>query len=233
MTRRARPGSPLAAVAYLRVSTDDQALGPEAQRAAVEAWAARAGVDVVAWHVDAGVSGAAPIEARPALGAALAALREHGAGVLVVAKRDRLARDPYVACAVERAAESTGARVVSADGTGNGDTPADAFMRRILDGAAEYERGLIRARTRAALGVKKARGERVGAVPFGMRLAHDGVRLVPDDLEQGTIARARELRAAGWSLRDVAAALAAEGRRSRAGRAFDPKQVARMLADVA
>jgi len=53
------------AVAYLRVSTDRQELGPEAQRAAIEAWATREGVTVAAWHVEAGVSGAAPIADRP------------------------------------------------------------------------------------------------------------------------------------------------------------------------
>ena len=71
------------AVAYLRVSTDEQHLGPEAQRAAIVAWAAREGVNVVAWHTDAGVSGAAEIAKRPALLAALADLRAHRAGVLV------------------------------------------------------------------------------------------------------------------------------------------------------
>ena len=45
------------AVAYLRVSTEDQALGPEAQRAAIEAWAARQGVQVLSWHLDQGVGG--------------------------------------------------------------------------------------------------------------------------------------------------------------------------------
>ncbi len=44
MSKRVRSGSPLVAVAYIRVSKDDQKLGPEAQRAAVEAWAAREGV---------------------------------------------------------------------------------------------------------------------------------------------------------------------------------------------
>jgi DNA invertase Pin-like site-specific DNA recombinase len=78
-TKRA-PGSPKIAVAYIRVSTDEQRLGPEAQRAAVEAWAAREGVQVAAWCVDQGVSGASAIEARPALCTALTALREHGRG---------------------------------------------------------------------------------------------------------------------------------------------------------
>src|SRR3954469_11593790 len=99
--RSARPGNPLVAVAYLRASTDEQRLGPEAQRAAIEAWAAREGVSVVAWHVDAGISGGSDLADRPALVAALGALRAARAGVLVVAKRDRLARDVAVAAAIE------------------------------------------------------------------------------------------------------------------------------------
>jgi DNA invertase Pin-like site-specific DNA recombinase len=64
-----------------------------------------------------------PIDRRPTLSAALADVRQHGAGVLVVAKRDRIARDVVLAAGVERAASKAGARVISADGTGNGDTP--------------------------------------------------------------------------------------------------------------
>ena len=108
MSRKPIAGSPSVAVAYLRVSTDEQHLGPEAQRAQIVAWAAREGVTVVGWHTDSDVSGAAGIEARPGLVAALGSLRPMGAGVLVVAKRDRLARDVYVALGIERAAESMG-----------------------------------------------------------------------------------------------------------------------------
>jgi len=228
MSKRA-PSAHLA-VAYVRVSTDDQALGPEAQRASIEAWAAREGVQIASWHVDAGVSGASPIEERPALCGALAALREHGAGLLVVAKRDRIARDVVVAALVERAAGAARARVVSVDGVGNGDSPADAFMRTVIDGAAAYERALIRARTKAALGVKRARGERAGEVPYGYRLAADGVRLEADAAEQGVLAAVRELRAAGMSHRAIVRALAERGLVSRAGRSFGQTQIARMLA---
>lgn len=230
MTKRARLGSSNVAVAYLRVSTDRQELGPEAQRAAIEAWAAREGLSVAAWHVDAGVSGATAIESRPALCAALAALREHGAGVLVVAKRDRVARDVVVAATVERAAAHAGARLVSADGTANGDSPADAFMRTVIDGAAAYERGLIRARTKAALAAKSAKGERVGELPYGFRLAPDGVCLEEDPAEQGVLVAVRELRLAGLSQRAIAGELAVRGLVSRTGRPFGQTQVARMLA---
>jgi DNA invertase Pin-like site-specific DNA recombinase len=230
MSKRVKVGSARVAVAYIRVSKDDQKLGPEAQRAAVEEWAAREGVQVAAWHVDQGVCSVTPVEGRPALVAALAALREHGAGLLVVAKRDRIARDVVVAATVERGAGSSGARVVSAAGEGNGDAPADQFMRGVIDCAAQYERGIIRARTKAALAAKKARGECVGQVPYGF--VREGDRLVAVPSEQATIARARGLTAAGRSQRAVAAQLAVEGHVSRTGRTFAAAQVARMVANV-
>jgi site-specific DNA recombinase len=231
MSKRVRCGSPRLAVAYIRVSKDDQKLGPEAQRAAVEGWAAREGIQVAAWHVDQGVCSVTPIDERPALVAALASLREHGAGVLVVAKRDRIARDPVLTAGVERAASEAGAVVRSAAGEGNGSTPADEFMRGVIDSASRYERALIRARTTAALAVIRARGQKTGGgVPYGCRLDVDGRTLVAVEGEQATITRARELAATGSSLRTVAAMLAAEGRVSRTGRPFAATQVARMTA---
>lgn len=224
MSRRTNANNARLAVAYLRVSTEEQHLGPEAQRAAITAWAAREGVTVASWHIDAGVSGAADVAARPALAAALGALRADGAGVLVVARRDRLARDVYVAAAIDRAVASSGARVVSADGTGNGDTPADAFMRTILDGAAAYERALIAARTKAALGAKRARGERTGTVPYGYTADAAG-RLSPCAAEQAVITEARALRAAGMTFRAIVAELARAGVVGRTGRALDVRQV--------
>ena len=80
---------PHTAVAYLRVSTEEQHLGPDAQRAAISVWAQREGVAIVAWHTDAGMSGSADVADRPGLALALGALRAHGAGRLVVAKRDQ------------------------------------------------------------------------------------------------------------------------------------------------
>lgn len=225
MSRRSRSDSS-SAVAYVRVSTDEQALGPEAQRAAVERWAQGNGVRIVGWHEDIGVSGGAPLEERPGLSAALAELQARRAGLLVVAKRDRVARDVLVAAMVERLAERAGARVMAADGTGNHDGPEGQLMRGIVDVFAQYERALIRARTKAALGVKKARGERVGALPLGFE--GDGSRLAPNAVEQRAIARVLELRRAGLSIRAIAAALNREGTPARGNR-WHPTTVARVL----
>jgi len=209
---------PRRAVAYLRVSTDRQELGPEAQRAAVEAWAAREGVVVVAWHLDAGVSGGAPIADRPELVAALASLTVHSAGVLVVAKRDRLARDVMNAAMLERMVRDAGARIVSAAGEGtDSDDPSAVLMRTMVDAFAQYERAMIAARTRAALAAKRARGERAGTVPYGYTADAAG-RLVVCPVEQATASRVRELRAAGLTFPAIVAELSRAGTVSRGGR---------------
>lgn len=229
MARRSTT-NPLLAVGYLRVSTDDQHLGPEAQRAAIVEWSERVGVTVIGWHVDAGVSGAKELDDRPALLAAFEQLRGERAGVLVVARRDRLARDAYVAATLERHAAKLGAIVRSADGIADGNGAADGFLRGILDAASAYERELIRARTRSALAVKRARGERIGGVPFGFKVGVDGKTLERCEHEQEIIALAASLRASGLTVRGVVAELAARGVVGRSGKPLVLCAVARILA---
>lgn len=203
----------MAIICYTRVSTDEQAesgAGLAAQLFACRGWAARSGAGLAAVFTDEGLSGAKSLEDRPALLDAVARL---GSGdVLLVAKRDRLGRDPIVVALIEASVSRKGARVVSAAGEGTeGDEPSNVLMRRMVDAFAEYERLIIKARTRAALAAKARRGERVGGVPFGSRLAADGRTLLPDAAELGTLALIRRLRADGLSLRAVAAALNRRG----------------------
>ena len=54
MPPRKKLADPALAVAYLRVSTDDQKLGPEIQRDQIGRWAAANGVAVLSWHFDEG-----------------------------------------------------------------------------------------------------------------------------------------------------------------------------------
>jgi len=151
---------------------------------------------------------------------------------LLVAKRDRLARDVMVAAMVSRLAEKAGAQVLAADGTGNGDGPEAQLMRNIVNCFAEYERALIRARTRAALAVKREKGERIGVVPFGYRLAADGIHLELNETEQVAIATVRRMRDASLSLRAIAAQLNTDGVPARGVR-WHATSVARLLARAA
>jgi DNA invertase Pin-like site-specific DNA recombinase len=210
MAKSRRPVvDPTRVVAYIRGSTEEQHLGPEAQLAAIDTWATRAGVTLVAVHRDLGVSGATPLADCPGLMAALENLGTHNAGQLVVAKRDRLARDVMKAAMVEARAEALGARITSAAGEGDGTDPSAKLMRQIVDAFAEYERALIGARTKAALMAKKAKGQRIGGVPYGFSDL-DG-QLVPNDAERVVIARARQLSSLGTSLRGICAKLKDEG----------------------
>ena len=209
------------AVAYLRVSTDEQAesgAGLRAQEDACRAHADRAGAELVGPFLDAGVSGAAPLDARPGLVEALA--RVGPGDALLVAKRDRLGRDPIIVAMIEAAVAKRGGRVASAAGEGtDGDDPSSVLMRRIVDAFAEHERLILKARTRAALLAKRRRGQRTGSVPYGSELVDDGrrsktdrpVALVPSVAELATIGLVVQLRAGGMTLRRIAAELDRRG----------------------
>jgi DNA invertase Pin-like site-specific DNA recombinase len=216
MRKPATTGDPKVAVAYLRVSTQEQDLGPEAQRAAIEAWADRQGVRIVSFYEDR-LSGGTKVEDRPAMLEAFGALRSHGAGLLVAAKRDRIARDVVVAATVEQMAREAGAKVVTADGVAVEDTPEGMLLRGLMDLFAQYERAVIRARTRAALSVLRSKGQRyTRRAPLGFRF--EAGQLAADPAERATLARVRDMRARGFSTARVASILNAEGLRCRGGR---------------
>ena len=206
------------AIIYTRVSTTDQAesgAGLAAQSAAIAAYAAKAGIPILGMFTDAGISGAAGLEDRPGLMAAVAGLRR--GDVLLIAKRDRLGRDQMAVLMIEKAVSRKGATIVSADGLGNGDDAGSVFMRQVIDAAAVYERNLIKARTKAALAAKRKAGERTGEVPFGWRL-DDAGRLAEDAAEQNVLAKIMVCRAAGMSLRQIAAILTGAGIVTKKGR---------------
>ncbi len=214
-----------------RVSTADQAesgLGLEAQQTAIEAAAVRLGLTVVETFTDAGVSGGLALEYRPALVAAIDIL---GTGdVLLVAKRDRLGRDVLNVAMIERLVERRGARVYSSAGEGSDDDgPTGKLMRQIVDSFAEYERALIRARTRAAMQAARARGQRIGRIPWGSALGDDGRTLVLNLEERALLAEIRALRDQGLALISIAEVLNERGLLNRQGRPWLPNFVGQLL----
>jgi site-specific DNA recombinase len=234
----------LRVIVYLRVSTDEQqesGLGLEAQLAACRAMATRMGWEIVIILEDA-MSGGLPMAKRTILLDALAAL---GKGdVLLVAKRDRLSRGDVMTIAmIEAAVQRAGARIVSAAGEGTeSDDPASFLMRRIIDAFGEYERLLIKARTRAALLAKKARGERTGQIPYGLRLTGLGAPakrtgmptgLEADQGEAAVVALIVELRAAKTSLRAIATELDRREVPTKSGRPWKHSTVHDILKRIA
>lgn len=214
------------AVAYIRVSTEEQNLGPVAQRDAINAWCAARGITLAVVHEDR-LSGGLPLDKRPVLTTALNSIPEHNAGILLVAKRDRLARDMLACGMIERLVERHGATVMSAAGEGSEDEgPAGMLQRGIIDLFAQYERAMIRCRTKDALGVIRKAGRKTGGpCPSGfvdigkgnIEPIHPMLMLVRDAMEEGIGART------------LARRLNAKQMRTSLNKSFSPTQAQRLV----
>lgn len=211
------------AIGYIRVSTDRQELGPEVQRGAITKKAEELGLKVL-WFEDIGVSGGDEPSTREGLTAALAAISKDD--VLIVASRDRLARDMYISMAVERVIQKAKGKLLSCNSS-NGDTPQDILMNRLQDAFAEYERMLIKQRTKMALAIKKSRGERIGPPPFGWDL--DGEMLIKNAEEQKVIRMVLKMRKEKMAQRAIMRELNAQGIPTKYGRTWGLIQVQNIL----
>jgi len=217
---------------YLRCSTQEQVvsgLGLEAQREACLQYCQREGLQVVKTYEDKGLSGASPVHEREGLSLLLREVQK--GDVVVVAKRDRLARDVYLSALVKRTLAQAGAKLCSAAGEGTGDTPEDELMQTIIEGFAAYERSQIRGRIKAAMQIKRGKNERLGnRPPFGSKVAADGVHLEPCEEELAALQLAKQLwEDGGLSLRKVSQRLAEAGYVNRKGNPYPASQIKRMV----
>ncbi|MBD3948155.1 recombinase family protein [Nocardioides ganghwensis] len=215
--RKKQPGNPGVVVAYLRVSTDEQAAsgaGIEAQRAAIEAEVARRGWVLHGTFTDAGMSGKS-ITGRPALAEALGTVESGEAGTLIVAKLDRLSRSLLDFAALMKRAQDGEWNLVALDLGIDLSTPAGEFLASVMASAAQWERRIISQRTKDALAAKRAAGVRLGR---------------PSSLPSATRDRIVARRADGQTLRQIASDLNADGvDTSQGGRAWHASTVRAVL----
>lgn len=194
------------AIVYARFSPRPDAAESEsieAQVATCRAFAERLGYDVAALYEDRDASGSDGPENRPGLATALLALRKNN--VLLVSRRDRLARDLFLSLWIEKQVKVKRARIVSVAGEGNGEDPQAELMRNIVDSFAQYEREIIRRRTRAAMQAYQAGGRRMSRhAPFGWAVdSGHAAFLVEVPEEQALIAQIVKMHADGMKLRQI------------------------------
>jgi DNA invertase Pin-like site-specific DNA recombinase len=219
------------AIVYRRVSTADQrdhGYGLDAQAAALDSYVTREGLTVVGSFADAAMSGTMPLEDRPGLSAALDAVLRTGAGCLVVARHDRLARDTLVALLIERAFADAGARILYVDGS-NGESDTDRFARTVLHAAAEQAKRETVRRLRAGRDAKRIRNPNsyVGGRPaFGYRANASTHELEVDHAAAPIVRDIFDRARRGESVRTIAAALDTQ---QASGRRWHPTSVARIL----
>lgn len=161
---RAKKAPANTVVAYVRVSTEEQAesgAGLAAQRAAIQAEADRRGWTIVAWKEDKAASGKS-LGGRPGLAEALELIESRQAETLVVAKLDRLSRSLIDFAALMERARSKRWNLIALDLGIDLATPAGEFLASVMASAAQWERRIIGQRTREGLAAKKAAGVRLG-----------------------------------------------------------------------
>lgn len=211
------------ALAYIRVSTEDQAdtgASLEAQRTALMLEAERKGWDVEVVE-DAGLSGKSMN--RPGLTSALERLETGQADWLMATKLDRLSRSvgdfDTIAKRARLGEKGQLFSVHILDMPYDLTTANGEFMANIMISTARFERRLNGDRTRAGMAQRKVEGKHVGRK-----------RQLPPE----TVERIKATRASGASMAKIAAGLNEDGiATSQGGAKWYPSSVKAVLDSVA
>ena len=223
---------PTKAVAYMRTSSATN-VGADKdserrQRAAIEAYAKRAGLLVTDWFYDPAVSGADPIETRPGFSALLDRIEGNGVRVVIIEDASRFARDLMTQELGILSLIKLGVRVITATGDDLTDTtdPMKKAMRQIAGAFAELEKARLVAKLRGARERKRATSKRTTLDGRGKCEGRKSVA----ELRPEVIEAAAKLND-GRSLRAIAAGLAEQGFVTRTGAAYSATSIKRMLGE--
>ena len=232
----AKPTKLTKAIAYLRTSSaaniGSDKDSDKRQRAAIEAFAKRAGLEITEEFYDQDVSGTDPIESRPGFSALLDRIESNGVRTVVVEDASRFARQLIVQEAGIIALIERGVRVLTSSGDDLTETsdPFKIAMRQIAGVFAQLEKARLVSKLKAARDRKRATGVKVEG-----RKSYAEI----DAAEQGgeMIALVRKLRRRSpkggrRSLREISAELAKVGFVSQSGRPYAPTAIGRMLGEI-
>ncbi len=163
----ARKGKLVKAVAYMRTSSATN-VGADKdsdkrQRAAVAAFAKRAGFEIVGEFYDPAVKGEDRIETRPGFAALLDRIEGNGVRVVIIDEISRFARDVLTQELGILALIKRGVTVLTASGDDltNTDDPMKVFTRQIAGAFAQLEKARLVAKLRVARERKRAEGGKV------------------------------------------------------------------------
>lgn len=209
------------AALYIRVSTSEQAeLGCslDSQVERLIAYCRMGGLEVVEVVREEGVSGTKHLANRPGGSRLLDLIKTKKVQHVVALKLDRLFRNASDALHTTEAWDKQGISLHFVDMGGMAVDTSSAMGRMMLTmlaGFAQFERDLCAERTKSALKHKKTKREVYSPVPLGF--VQVGKQLVADASEQAIISTIQALRAAGKSLRAIAAELTQGGIKTKKG----------------
>lgn len=221
---------------YVRVSLEKQAEqgnSLEVQRHRLTAYANLYDLEIEGIIEDVGFSGKSL--SRPGLESVLNRLARREVDAVLVAKLDRLTRSVRDLDFLLRThfREENRAALLSVAEQIDTRSASGRLVLNVLASVSQWERETIGERTAAAMQHKRSRGEYTGGrLPYGYRLAADGVHLLPEEREQEIILEIQKRRIRGWSLKKIARSLVADSFFPRRGGAWHPKQISRILKET-
>lgn len=195
------------AIAYIRVSTADQAENGHSlnhQEDRLRAYCQAQGLDLHAVIRDEGISAGTPFRDRPG-GKQVMAHLLGGTGALVVLKLDRIFRNTVDCLTMMDELNTLGIHFHCLDFGGMTlatNTAMGQFMLTMRSAFAQLEKELTRERTRDALQHKRRKGQCVGQVPFGY--TRQGDDLVEHPRRQRALELMYNHMLYGCSLRQIA-----------------------------
>lgn len=215
-------------VGYIRVSTEKQENGPEAQKRMIEDYANRVGGSVKKYFED-HISG--KIDDRKNLNLAFSECERTGA-TLIVAKIDRLSRRVAFLFNLVDQLKKRGIEIIIAENPQAFGSTLQLGMYAVF---AQHERETISKRTKDALAVVKRQGKQIGRKKGYSHKAEtkekisQAKRAYGRNYNQVGINLARKLRASGLTYREIAGELNDLDIKTPKGCTFSAKSVHRML----
>jgi DNA invertase Pin-like site-specific DNA recombinase len=144
------------AIGYARTSSatnvgDDKDSIPR-QRKAIQAYANKAGYNIVAWFDDPAVNGDGMIDARPGFAAALEKIAGNSVRTIIVETANRFARDLIVQETGYRRLRADDITIIAADKPDQfvDDTPTAVLERQILGAVSQFDKAMTVAKPRGA-----------------------------------------------------------------------------------
>ena len=217
-------------IGYIRVSSDKQAdagMSLEVQESQIIKYAELYDIELSEIIVDAGES--AKSLRRPGMLRLIELMdRNLCQGVLIV-KLDRLTRSVKDLCHLLERYFSKDKVLISVQEKIDTNSAMGRMVMNVVMSISQWEREATSERTRAVLQHKKAKGERVGNIPFGYRLAPDGVHLEEHLREQEILKSVTEMRKSGMTLDEISKDARLRGYQSRNGKPFGISSIHAML----
>ena len=216
------------ALAYIRTSsatnvgTDKDS--DKRQTAAIEAYAASAGIEIVGTYYDASVSGADPIDSRPGFAEMLERIEGNGVRTIIVETSSRFARDLMVQEIGFSMLQKRGISLIAADSPSAfiDDTPTSILIRQVLGAVSQFEKAMLVAKLKGARDRKSKGRKRIEG-----RKSLSEVR--PETIQLAKKLSRKSPKGGTLSLREISVELFNAGHKTKNNTPYTATAVSKML----